>query len=196
MKNEKGKKRFSSVLHAVATLLAAGMAFTPATFAGPKTKKESRTDLGVIAHVGLDNGSASRLLLVRKSGRQYLYAAPSSASGVCVFDVTEPANPHKIERIAGEPETHAKELQLVGDTLAVSSEDVTSGSASVTTPRSVTILSMKDPANPQSIQTFEGVTSLVADEAHGIIYLSNAEGLWIIQAKKPEKPEPVDNYGA
>jgi hypothetical protein len=53
---------------------------------------------------------------------------------------------------------------------------------------------MSDPANPQSIQTFADVTSVVADDARGLIYLSNGEGLWVVQAKRPRKTETDDKY--
>jgi hypothetical protein len=46
-----------------------------------------------------------------------------------------------------------------------------------------------DPANPQTIQTFSGVTSVVADNARGLIYLSNGDGLWVVQAKQPQKAD-------
>jgi hypothetical protein len=54
---------------------------------------------------------------------------------------------------------------------------------------------MSDPANPQQIQTFADVTSVVADDARGLIYLSNGEGLWVVQAKQPAKAEPLGSYG-
>jgi hypothetical protein len=49
--------------------------------------------------------------------------------------------------------------------------------------------------NPQQIQTFSGVTSVVGDDARGQIYLSNGEGLWVVQARQPAKAEPLSSYG-
>jgi hypothetical protein len=54
---------------------------------------------------------------------------------------------------------------------------------------------MTDPTNPQPIQTFADVTSFVADNARGLIYLSNGEGLWVVQAKQPQKADAVSLYG-
>jgi hypothetical protein len=152
--------------------------------------------LGVIAHLQLDGGTATRMVLVQKDGKQYLYVGLSSSSGVCIFDVTKPGDPRKIEKFAGAGGAQAADFQLVGDTMAVTSRtgEATAISSNAGT-RSVTILNMTDPANPQQIQTFADVTSVVADDARGLIYLSNGEGLWVVQARQPAKAEPVGSYG-
>jgi hypothetical protein len=135
------------------------------------------------------------MLLVQKDGKEYLYVGLSSSSGVCIFDVTKPADPRKVEKFAGAGGAQA-DFQLVGDTLAVTSRAGEAAAISSNVPpRSVTILNMSDPANPRQIQTFADVTSVVADDARGLIYLSNGEGLWVVQAKQPAKAEPLGSYG-
>lgn len=185
-----------SVSRAAVAFLAIGIAAAPSIFAQPKAKKAVVSNLGVIAHLQLDGGTATRMLLVQKDGKQYLYVGLSSSSGVCIFDVTKPADPRKVEKFAGAGGAQAADFQLVGDTLAVTSR--TGEAAAISSnvpPRSVTILNMSDPANPQQIQTFADVTSVVADDARGLIYLSNGEGLWVVQAKQPAKAEPLGSYG-
>jgi hypothetical protein len=54
---------------------------------------------------------------------------------------------------------------------------------------------MTDPTNPQPIQTFSNVTSVVTDNARGVIYLSNGEGLWVVQAKQMQKADTTSLYG-
>jgi hypothetical protein len=154
-------------------VLALGIAAAPSMFAKAKEKKSAVSNLGVIAHVQLDGGSATHMVLMEKNGKEYLYLGLASSSGVCVFDVTTPAAPRKLERFAGAGGAQAADFQLVGDTLAVN---------------------MTDPTNPQSIQTFAGVTSVVADNARGLIYLSNGEGLWIVQARQLRKTKTDDKY--
>ena len=48
-------------------------------------------------------------------------------------------------------------------------------------------------ANSKPKKTFSGVTSVVADDARGLIYLSNDEGLWVVQAKQ-QKAEADSKY--
>ena len=189
-------RAIKSVSRAAVAFLAIGIAAAPSMFAKPKEKKSAVSNLGVIAHVQLEGGTAARMVLMERNGKEYLYLGLASSSGVCVFDVTTPAAPRKMERFAGASGAQAAEFQLVGDTLAVSSR---SGEATISSsdvaPRSVTILNMTDPTNPQPIQTFADVTSFVADNARGLIYLSNGEGLWVVQAKQPQKADAVSLYG-
>jgi hypothetical protein len=184
------KSGFKSISRVAAAVVAIGIASAPALFAKPKTKKAVDSNLGVIAHVQLENGSATRMFLVQKNGRRYLYLGVGASSSVCVFDVTMPAAAHRVERFEGAGNAQAAEFQLVGDTLSVSSRpgDASAGAVDAAG-RSVTILNMSDPANPQTIQTFSGVTSTASDDARGLIYLSNKEGLWVVQAKQPPKPD-------
>jgi hypothetical protein len=183
-------RAIKSVSRAAVMLFAIGIAAAPSMFAKPKAKKAVVSNLGVIAHLQLDGGTATRMFLMEKNGKDYLYVGGGSASGVCILDVTKPAAPRKLEKFAGAGGAQAADFQLVGDTLAVTSRpEEASVSSSDVAGRSVTIVNTTDPANPQPIQTFSGVTSVVADNARGLIYLSNGEGLWVVQAKEPQKAD-------
>ena len=189
-------KGIKSVARAAVVFLAIGISAAPSMFAAPKPKKAVNSSVGVIAHVQLDGGSATRMVLVQKNGKEFLYVGFGSSAGFCIFDVTKPEAPRKLERFAGTGEARTADFQQVGDTLTVTSR--TGEAAAISSnvpPRSVTILNMSDPANPQQIQTFADVTSVVADDARGLIYLSNGEGLWVVQAKQPAKAEPLGSYG-
>jgi hypothetical protein len=189
-------RAIKSVSRAAVAVLALGIAAAPSMLAKAKEKKSAVSNLGVIAHVQLDGGSATHMVLMEKNGKEDLYLGLASSSGFCVFDVTTPAVPRKLERFTGAGGAQAADFQLVGDTLAVSSRsgEAMSGSPDAA-PRSVTILNMTDPTNPQSIQTFVGVTSVVADNARGLIYLSNGEGLWVVQARQPAQNVDPSLYG-
>jgi hypothetical protein len=195
LQDEMSGRAIKSVSRAAVAVLALGIAAAPSMFAKAKEKKSAVSNLGVIAHVQLDGGSATHMVLMEKNGKEYLYLGLASSSGFCVFDVTTPAAPRKLERFAGAGGAQAADFQLVGDTLAVSSHsgEATSGSSDSAS-RLTTILNMTDPTNPQSIQTFAGVTSVVADNARGLIYLSNGEGLWIVQARQLRKTKTDDKY--
>lgn len=187
-------RAIKSVSRAAVVFLTIGIAAAPSIFAGPKPKKAVAPTVGVIAHVQLDGGTATRMVLVQKDEKEYLYVGFGS-SGFCIFDVTKPATPRKLERFAGAGGTQTADFQQVGDAMAVTSR---TGEATVSssdaTSRSVTILNTADPANPKQIQTFSGVTSVVGDDARGQIYLSNGEGLWIVQARQPKSEAATSNY--
>ncbi|HXN17303.1 MAG TPA: hypothetical protein VN875_03145 [Candidatus Binatus sp.] len=195
LQDEMSDRAIKSVSRAAVAFLALGIAAAPSMFAKPKEKKIAASNLGVVAHVQLDGGAATHMVLMEKNGKEYLYVGLASSSGVCVFDVTTPAAPHKLERFAEAGGAQATDFQLVGDTLAVSSRGGEAIGSTGAAPRSVTIVNVTNPTNPQSIQTFAGVTSVVADNARGLIYLSNGEGLWIVQAKQIQKADAVSLYG-
>ena len=91
------KSGFKSISRVAAAVVAIGIASAPALFAKPKTKKAVDSNLGVIAHVQLENGSATRIFLVQKNGKRYLYLGVGASSSVCVFDVTMPAAAHRVD---------------------------------------------------------------------------------------------------
>jgi hypothetical protein len=189
-------KGIKSVARAAVVFLAIGISAAPSMFAAPKPKKAVNPSVGVIAHVQLDGGSATRMVLVQKDGKEFLYVGFGSSAGFCIFDVTKPEAPRKLVRFAGTGEAQTADFQEVGDTLTVTSRSgEATTSASDAAPHSVTILNTTDPMNPQQIQTFSGVTSVVGDDARGQIYLSNGEGLWVVQARQPAKAEPLSSYG-
>ena len=54
------------------------------------------------------------------------------------------------------------------------------GSPTIRAPESVRLLDVSDPAHPRTVQMFDGVTSIVRDDARNLIYLANADGIWIL----------------
>ena len=50
------------------------------------------------------------------------------------------------------------------------------------------MLDLSDPANPKTLQTFDGVTSILADDGRRLIYITNGDGLWILNHKQERPP--------
>lgn len=46
------------------------------------------------------------------------------------------------------------------------------------------MLDLSDPKNPKTLQTFDGVTRVLADDGRHSIYIANGEGLWILRRIK------------
>jgi len=55
----------------------------------------------------------------------------------------------------------------------------------------VRVLDLSDPRNPKTLQEFSGVTSILPDGNHGLIYLTNNEGLWILRYNRLGMLEPA-----
>jgi hypothetical protein len=56
----------------------------------------------------------------------------------------------------------------------------------------VRVLDLSDPRNPKTLETFNKVTSLLPDAHHGLIYLTNNDGLWILRYNRPAPLEPPE----
>ncbi len=51
-------------------------------------------------------------------------------------------------------------------------------------PESIRVLDTSDPAHVRTVQTFSEVTSVVPDDARGLIYVANGDGIWILSHKR------------
>jgi hypothetical protein len=135
----------------------------------------------VVAHVQLSGGPVTRMLLVKKEGKEYLLVGLNSTAGVAVFDVSDPGQPRTIDTTSGAGRAPSAEVKVVADTLTLF------GSSDAGTASS---------ANSKEMRSFSGVTASMKDKVRGLIYVTNSDGLWIVKTKqKVEQETIVDNYG-
>lgn len=147
----------------------------------------------VIAHLSLPQATGSQMLLQRENEKQYLYVQQASKQGFMIVDVTKPEKPSLLKRTAESNQSTAGNLQIV-------SPDVAIAEAPERTPATLTssnhptetvrVLDMSDPRNPKTLETFNKVSSVLPDGGHGLIYLTNNEGLWVLRYNRPAPLEP------
>jgi hypothetical protein len=78
----------------------------PAIQAKPNPNKGDDKPANVVAHVQLSGGPVTRMLLVKKEGKEYLLVGLNSTASVAVFDVSNPDRPRPIDTASsatGEP---------------------------------------------------------------------------------------------
>lgn len=149
--------------------------------------KPSGSTARVIAHLPLEGAVARQMFLQAQGSRQYLYIDQGVKQGYAVVDVTKPSSPSLVKHV------EAGKLKAVGSGIAIT--ETPEGDNSKTVARShpptesVKVLDTSDPANPRTVQTFNGVTSVLQDSGRNLIYLTNDEGLWII-TNPPEHLQP------
>jgi hypothetical protein len=180
----------SSITNTAVTVTALLLAAAPVAFARNHGAKASQQPATVIAHITVPGSPANEMRLQERDGKQYLYMVRNSGRGFTVVDVTRPSQPSVIKRVAWPDGLSAGGLQLVSATLGLA-EGSNARPVSVRSEAStetVELLDLSDPANPTTVQKFMGVTSLLTDEGHGLVYLTNAEGLWVVKSR-PEKHE-------
>ena len=175
-------RRFSGVLSGAAiAMVAIGIAAAPAVHAKPNSDKMGDKPANVIAHVQLSGGPATRMLLVKKNGREFLVIGLDSPTSVAILDISDPNQPRTIDTTQGAAGAPSSEVKLVADTLTIfGGSDAGTASSS----------------NSKEMRSFSGVTASMKDKARGLIYVTNGDGLWIVKTKqKADEDAVVDNYG-
>jgi len=183
------QQRFSrSPLGPVSIAFAAAVVVTYAPRISANTKP-TEVPAKVIAHLPLKDAPGNEMLLQNKGDKQYLYVQKASKQGFTVIDVTKPVLPSLVNHGAQSSDATAGKLEIVGPDVGLAevpdknSKGVIRNSDSPT--ETVKILDLSDPAHPKVLQTFTGVTSILQDSSRGLIYLTNNDGLWILNHARP-----------
>ena len=148
----------------------------------------------VIAHLPLPQATGNQMLLQKENGRNYLYVQQASRQGFMIVDVTKPENPNLLKRTAESSQATAGTLEMVSPDVAIAAapeRKPTTLTSSNRPAETVRVLDMSDPRDPKTLQEFNGVTSVLPDGGHGLIYLTNNEGLWILRYSRPALLEPA-----
>jgi hypothetical protein len=133
------------------------------------------------------------MLLQRENDKQYLYVQQAAKQGFMIVDVTKPEKPSVLRHTAESNQSTAGTLEMVSPEVAIAEAPertpttLTSNSHPTETVR---VLDLSDPRNPKTLETFNKVTSILPDGVHGLIYLTNNEGLWILRYNRPALLEP------
>jgi hypothetical protein len=158
-----------------------------------KAKKEPtpQDSIEVVAHLPSTSGAVRRFLTTDHYSSHYLYAEHDSGSSVTLIDVTRPSQPAVLAEVAYPAAGTADTLVVVSGTAAM----VTSSGASQSlAPQTIRILDFSDPQHPKLAKEFTGVTAINRDDRRGLIFLANAEGVWILHQNRADDPEVEKAY--
>jgi len=156
--------------------------------------KPTEVPATVIAHLPLPQAAGNQMLLQKENGKNYLYVQQASKQGFMIVDVTKPEKPDLLKRTAAPNQATAGNLEMVSPDVAIAEapEKTPNTLTSTNHPtETVRILDLSDPRNPKTLQEFNGVSSLLPDGSHGLIYLTNNEGLWVLRYIRPARLEPA-----
>jgi hypothetical protein len=159
----------------------------------PVAPKPTDVPATVIAHLALPQATGSQMLLQKENAKEYLYVQQAAKQGFMIVDVTRPEKPSLLKRTAESNQSTAGNLQMVSPDVAIA-EAPEKTPATLTSSNhpteTVRVLDLSDPRNPKTLETFNKVTSILPDGGHGLIYLTNNEGLWILRYNRPTLLEP------
>ncbi|MGD0931117.1 MAG: hypothetical protein ABR902_10740 [Candidatus Korobacteraceae bacterium] len=176
------------VMVALALLLAA---LAPAQ--DESKKKSTDVPATVIAHLPLPQATGSQMFLQKDNGKSYLYVQQASKQGFMIVDVTKPDLPSLLKHSAEVSQATAGSLEMVSPDIAIASapEKKPSTLTSSKYPtQTIRLLDLSDPRKPTVVEEFNGVTSVLPDGGHNLIYLTNNEGLWILSYRRSALLEP------
>ncbi len=148
----------------------------------------------VIAHLPLPQATGSQMLLQKENAKQYLYVQQAGKQGFMIVDVSKPEKPNLLKRTAESNQATSGNLEMVSPNVAIAEapEKTASTLTSSSHPtETVRVLDLSDPRNPKTLETFNKVTGILPDGSHGLIYLTNDEGLWILRYNHPSLLEPA-----
>jgi hypothetical protein len=168
--------------------------FALAASATEPTAKPTDVPATVIAHLLLPQATGSQMLLQKEKGKQYLYVQQASKQGFMIVDVSRPEDPSLLKRTAEANQATTGNLEIVSPDVAIAEapEKTPSTLTSSNHPtETVRVLDLSDPTNPKTLETFNKVTGLLPDGGHGLIYLTNNDGLWILRYNHPSRFEPT-----
>jgi hypothetical protein len=157
-------------------------------------KKPTDLPATVIAHLPLPQATGTQMLLQREDGKNYLYVQQASKQGFMIVDVSKPDRPTLLKRTAEASLATSGNLEMVSPDVGIAEtpdKKPTTITSSNHPTETVRVLDLSDPHNPKTLQEFSGVTSLLPDGGHGLIYLTNNEGLWILRYTRPPLLEPA-----
>ena len=170
------RKQVAAAIAIVAFSLA--MLTTPMAAQSPDSNGELAT---VVAHLPMPGPSVNQMLLQRRDGKLYLYVDQGAQQGVSVVDVTRPSRPLVVNHEAWPGRTADGHVQLLDSGLAISELSESRALSTRHASQTVNVLDMRDPAHPQVLQTFSGVTSILPDADRNLIFIADTEGLWIVR---------------
>jgi hypothetical protein len=165
--------------------------------AGAKNKKAATPgpldQIDVVGHIPLTGGPVKRFLATQHYSSYYLYAEREAGGNSTLIDVTKTSQPAVLADVAYAPTSGSGSLAVVVGTAAlVSSEPAASTSPAA--PQTLRIMDFSDPRNPKVAREFTGVTAMSRDDGRGLIYVANADGVWILQRHFAEDPEVQKAY--
>jgi hypothetical protein len=188
----------------VCLAVAAAMFSLYVSCAFANNEKPTEVPAKVIAHLSLEGGSGTQMLMRSKDDKKYLYVQKASKDGFTIVDVTTPQRPTIVKASAAASSATAGKLEMAGSDVALAvvpdrnAKGVLHNTDNPT--QTVNILDMSDPTHPKVIQTFKHVSSILQDPGRGLIFLANNDGLWILNYPKPgmleTKPKAMKPCGS
>ena len=149
--------------------------------------KDRQDEIEVIGHITLNNVPVTRFLATQHYSSHYLYAEHEGGKNVTLIDVTKAAQPAVVADLAYPPSAERTNLSVVTGTAALVTAEPQKQSSSP--PQTIRLMDFSDSQHPKVKREFTGITAMDRDDSRGLIFLANADGIWILHQTPAEDPE-------
>lgn len=157
-----------------------------------KPRDDPKDQIEVVGHVALASSAVKRVIPTQHYSSYYLYAEHADGK-LTLIDVTKETEPVVLGDVTSAPNAASGSLAAVAGTAALVSSGPAPASADEA-PQTLTIMDLSDPKNPKIARQFTGVTAVSKEGGRGLIFLANADGLWILRRHFAEDPEVERAY--
>ncbi len=180
------------------TVLLAGLILAPCASAKDKKSKASdpKDEIEVVGHIPLTGGPVKRFLTTQHYSSLYLYAEHENGGNLTLIDITKTNAPAVLAEVASAPNGASSNLTAVAGTAALVSSEPAASTTSQSA-QTIRIMDLSDARNPKVAREFTGVTAMSRDDQRGLIFIANADGIWILKqhfAQDPEVQKAFEDY--
>jgi hypothetical protein len=144
-------------------------------------KKHSGEEIQVLANLPLPDMKVNQMFVKQWNNKTYLYLHQPKEDTYALVDVTKPEKPTLVNREA--VKGSAPEGPVADSPLAITTTKEEGSAKAVTElpTQTVNFVDLSNPKDQKNVKTFKGVTSMYSDDVNKLVYLVNAEGLWIVR---------------
>jgi hypothetical protein len=160
-----------------------------------KPKADPQDSIEVVGHIPLTDGPVKRFIATQHYSSHYLYAEHEGGK-VTLIDVTKTERPVVLSDVAFPGDGGSGSLSVVAGTAALVSSEPDAAPAAKA-PQTIRIMDFSDPQNPKVAREFTGVTAMSKDDSRGLVFIANAEGVWILRqhlALDPAVQKAYEDY--
>jgi len=155
--------------------------------------KEPQDEIEVVGRIPLTIGPVRRFLTTQHYSSYYLYVEYAASKSVTLINVTKATQPSVLAYVSYPSNGGSASLFTVAGTAALVTEEL-GAAAPASTSQTIRIMDFSNPLHPKVAREFAGVTAISGDERRGLIYVANAEGIWILHQSFAEDPEVEKAY--
>ncbi len=174
----------------------AGVAILSPSLSAKDKKPKGRApkdEIEVVGHIPLSNGPVYRFFATQHYSSYYLYAEHETGGTATLIDVTKASQPSVLADVAYLPSNSSGSLTIAAGTAALVTSSP-AAAAPTAPPQTIRIMDFSDPKNPKVAREFAGVTAMSRDDQRGMIFIANADGIWILQQHLALDPEVEEAY--